>query len=216
MPGGSVSGNNRVWRRFVFTPVSTSRLRVLGLGGASGYTRITEFEVYGTGGTSAAAVNHAAQAAGGVALASSVYSAPYAAAGVNNGDRRGIGWGSGSAGAGWNDATGGSWPDNVQVNFSASKSITEINVFTLQDAYAAPQEPTETMTFTQYGITAFEVQTWNGAAWVTVPGGSVTSNNQVWRKFTFPGITTSAVRVLVHAGVGGYSRITELEAWGPP
>ena len=215
VPGGSVSGNNRVWRRFVFTPVSTSRLRVLGLGGAGGYTRITEFEVYGSGGPSAA-VNHAAQAAGGVALASSVYSAPYAAAGVNNGDRRGIGWGSGSAGAGWNDATSGSWPDSVQVNFSASKSITEINVFTLQDAYTAPQEPTETMTFTQWGITAFEVQTWNGAAWVTVPGGSVTSSNRVWRKFTFPAITTSAVRVLVHAGVGGYSRITELEAWGPP
>ena len=211
VPGGSVSGNNSVWRRFVFTPLSTSRLRVLVLGG-SGYSRITEFEAYGTTGA-AVAVNHAAQAAGGAAQGSSAYSTAYAASGVNNGDRRGSGWG---AGGGWNDATSDSWPDSVQVNFSGSKTITAVDVFTVQDNYPAPQDPTETMTFTQYGITAFEVQTWNGAAWVTVPGGNVTSNDRVWRKFSFPPITTSAVRVLVHAGRGGYSRVTEIEAWGAP
>ena len=214
VPGGSVTGNNRVWRRFTFAPVSTSRLRVLVLDAAGSYSRMAELEAYSTA-TSAppAAVNHAAQSAGGSAVASSSYSAAFPPASVNNGDRRGVGWG---AGGGWNDATAASWPDSVQVNFSASKSITEIDVFTVQDAYASPQEPTEAMTFTQYGITAFEVQTWIGSAWATVPGGTVSGNNKVWRKFSFPAITTSAVRVLVTAALAGYSRIIEIEAYGPP
>jgi len=96
------------------------------------------------------------------------------------------------------------------------KSITEINVFTVQDAWATPQEPTEALTFKQYGITAFEVQTCNGTAWSTVPGGNVSGNNKVWRKFGFPAITTSAVRVLDHGWLAGYSRSTEIEAYGPP
>ena len=32
------------------------------------------------------------------------------------------------------------------------------------------------------GLRAFEVQYWNGSAWVAVPGGAVTNNNQVWRQ----------------------------------
>ena len=55
-----------------------------------------------------------------------------------------------------------SWPDTVQVNFNGTKRITEIDVYTLQDAYGTPQEPTETMTFSQYGIIDFDVQYWNG------------------------------------------------------
>ena len=213
VPGGSVTGNNKVWRRFVFTPVSTSRLRLLVLGG-NGYSRVTEFEAYAAPGTAAnGAVNHAAQTAGGVAQASSAYSADFAAAGVNDGDRRGARWG---AGGGWNDGTPDSGPDTVQVSFSSSKAITGIDVFTVQDNYAAPQEPTETTTATRYGIAGFEVQTWDGAAWVTVPGGSVSGNDRAWRKFSFPAITTSAVRVMVSAGRAGYSRVTEIEAWGAP
>ncbi len=213
VPGGSVTGNNRVWRRFSFAPVSTSRLRVLVLDARGSYSRVTELEAYSATSSTPASVNHAALSAGGVAAASSSYSAAYPPAGVNNGDRRGAAWG---AGGGWNDATSGSWPDSMQVNFSAGKTITEINVFTVQDGYASPQEPTESLTFTRYGITTFEVQTWNGTAWSTVPGGSVSGNNKVWRKFSFPAITTSAVRVLVHAALAGYSRITEIEAHGPP
>jgi hypothetical protein len=37
----------------------------------------------------------------------------------------------------------------------------------------------------------------------------------VWRRFTFPVLETTAVRVLVHSAFGGYSRIAEIEAWGP-
>jgi serine protease len=212
VPNGSVTGNNRVWRRFSFAPVMTNRLRVLVLDAGGGYSRITELEAYAAASATPTKVNHAAAAAGGTALASSSYSAAYTPASVNNGDRRGAAWGNGG---GWNDASSGTWPDSVAVNFIGAKTITEISVFTLQDAFTAPQEPTEALTFTRYGITAFEVQTWDGSAWTTVPGGNVIGNDKVWRKFSFPAVTTSAVRVLVHAGLGGYSRVTEIEAYGP-
>jgi hypothetical protein len=70
------------------------------------------------------------------------------------------------------------------------------------------------MTFLHHGNTAFEVQYWSGSAWVTVPGGNVTNNNLIWRRFLFSPITTTKIRVLVHHGLNGYSRITELEAYG--
>src|ERR1700752_2373048 len=51
-------------------------------------------------------------------------------------------------------------------------------------------------------------------AWTTVPGGSISGNNKVWRRFIFAPITTSKIRVLTNASVDGYSRLTEVEAWG--
>jgi hypothetical protein len=69
------------------------------------------------------------------------------------------------------------------------------------------------MTFTQWGITDFQVQYWNGAAWIDVPGGSVTGNKLVWRTFTFSPVNTNAIRVLVNGALNGYARITEIEAW---
>ncbi|MGH9971927.1 MAG: RHS repeat-associated core domain-containing protein [Pyrinomonadaceae bacterium] len=148
---------------------------------------------------------------GGVATASSTYSLSYPANATNNGDRKGLNWGSGG---GWNDAApGNTFPDWLQVDFNGSKTISEIDVFTIQDNYPSPVEPTETMTFSTYGLTAYDVQYWNGSAWMTVPGGSITGNNKVWRKFTFSPIATTKIRVLTNASVDGYSRLVELEAW---
>jgi RHS repeat-associated protein len=60
------------------------------------------------------------------------------------------------------------------------------------------------------------VQYWNGSAWATVPGGSVTGNNKVWRQFNFSAITTNKIRVVVNGGADNLlSRVVELEAWGP-
>src|SRR4026208_576375 len=83
----------------------------------------------------------------------------------------------------------------------------------VQDNYAAPVEPTPTMTFTNYGLTAFQVQYWNGSAWIDVPGGNITGNNLVWRRIAFAPLTTHAIRVLVTSALNSYSRIVELEAW---
>jgi subtilisin family serine protease len=310
VPGGTVSGNNKVWRKFNFSTVSTDRIRVLIHAALAGYSRLVEVEAYGSSsgvpinqppsvsisqpadgatferpvdltlnanasdsdgsiskveyyagstkigeafappyallwtdvpaGTYALTarayddqaastvsapvnivvtepgvtrINLALQSNGAVASASSSYGAGYPAAAVNDGDRKGLNWGSGG---GWNDGTPNKYPDWVQVQFDGVQTIDEIDVFTLQDAYTSPAEPTESMTFGSYGVTAFEVQYWDGSAWVTVPGGTVSGNNKVWRKFSFPAVSTDRIRVLVHASLDrpGYSRVVEVEAYG--
>ena len=149
---------------------------------------------------------------GGIATGSSTYNvSSYPVAAMNNGDRKGIKWG---AGGGWNDATNNLYPDWAQITFNGKKSINEIDLFTLQDLYTTPLEPTATHNFTKYGVTAFDVQYWNGAGWATVPGGGITGNNLVWRKITFPAVITDRIRVLISASLGGYSRIVEIEAYG--
>jgi hypothetical protein len=155
----------------------------------------------------------AAQANGGVATGSSAYNANgsnHPPSGANNGDRKGLNW---SNGGGWADATQDGFPDVLQINFNNTYSIGEIDVFTVQDNFASPNDPTSSMTFSLYGITDFQVQYWNGSAWLDVPGGNVIGNNLVWRRFAFAPITTNAIRVVVNSALFGFSRIIEVEAW---
>jgi hypothetical protein len=166
-------------------------------------------------------VNFAASASGASASASSTYGAGFDPVTVINGDRKGVNW---YSGGGWNDATRDSFPDWVQIDFnckrdgetvsSCKQTIDEINVFTLQDNYGSPADPSETMTFTTWGITSFAVQYHDGSTWVTIPNGNVSGNNKVWRKFTFAPVRTYKVRVLVNNALSSYSRITEIEALG--
>lgn len=151
---------------------------------------------------------------GGHATASSTMNNNYYPYTMNNGDRRGYDWNVGRNGGGWNDSMSGVYPDWAQIQFNSSKTINEIDVFTVQDSYQTPVEPTSAMTFSQYGITDFTVQYWSGSAWTTVTGGAVTGNNKVWRQFTFTPITTDKIRVNVTAALNGYSRIMEIEAYG--
>ena len=80
---------------------------------------------------------------GGVATASSTYARRYsfAASSVNNDERAGLNWGHGG---GWNDATANTYPDWVQITFNGAKTIDHVVVYTLQDNYASPVEPTDT------------------------------------------------------------------------
>jgi YD repeat-containing protein len=155
-------------------------------------------------------LNVALQANGGVATASSSYSSNYPASSVNVGNRAGLNWG---AGGGWADGTPNVFPDWVQITFSGQKTIEEIDVYTVQDNYQNPVEPTSGQTFSLYGNTAFDVRYWNGTSWITVPGGSITGNNLVWRKITFPPVATNQIRIQVNASVDGLSHITEIEAY---
>src|SRR5262249_36030187 len=104
------------------------------------------------------------------------------------------------------------YPDWLQIDFNGTKTINEIDVFTLQDNYANPVEPSLTDTFTLYGITGFDIQYWDGSAWITVPNGSITGNNKIWTRVTFAAVQTTKIRVLVNASLAGYSRIVEVEA----
>jgi hypothetical protein len=99
------------------------------------------------------------------------------------------------------------------VIFNGSKTIDEIDVYSVKDDFNNPADPTEFETFSVYGVTNFEVQYWTGASWQTVPNGSVINNNKVWRKFSFPAVTTTKIRVTVNNAQASYSRIVELEAW---
>lgn len=160
------------------------------------------------------AVNYAR---GGTATASSIYpNGGYPVSAVIDGDRKGINWANG--GGGWNDATYDGYPDWVQVGLTGSKTINEIDVFTLQDNFNNPSDPTTNpnLTFTGYGITDFDVQYLSGSGWVNVPNGHVSNNNLVWRKFSFPNITTSDIRVVVNNAANHYSRVVEIEAWQQP
>jgi hypothetical protein len=214
VPSGSVTGNNNVWRRFTFTPVTTTKVRVSINNALAGRSRVVELEAWGT---PVSRANVALAANGGVATASST-TAPeeypglgldFPPSGVNNGDRKGMNW---EHGGGWRDGTDG-FPDWIQVEFTGVKTIDEIDVFTIQDTYADPAEPNQALFFSSYGITAFDAQYWDGAQWVTVPGGSVTGNNKVWRRFLFAPVATSKIRVLVYNAAAGHSRVVELEAY---
>jgi hypothetical protein len=161
-------------------------------------------------GTSAAPVpyNVALSSNGGTASVSSIYGTDYPASSVINGDRKGLNWG---GGGGWNSGSS-SPPHFVQVDFNSSKTISEIDVITLQDNYASPSEPTLAMTFTLFGNTDFDVQYWTGTVWSTIT--SVAANNKIWRQLTFTPVTTTKVRINITGSVDGYGRIIEMEAWG--
>lgn len=161
--------------------------------------------------TASGRLNVALAANGAVATASSAHTCcGFSTTGAINGNNRGP-WGNGE---GWNDATADSVPDWIQVDFAGSKTIDEINVFSLHDNYTQENTPTEAQTFTLYGLLAFNVQYWNGSSWVTIPGGSVTGNNKVWRKFTFSPITTSKIRVWISSVPDSWSRVVEIQAFG--
>ena len=179
-------------------------------GGARNHTITTP----GGGGTYTATFtevttsNVALASLGGVATASTSYNASFAPAGANDGEILGADWGDNG---GWNDATGNAFPDWLQVAFNGQKTINRVVVYTLQDNYASPSTPTDTMTFSQYGITAFQVQGWTGSAWSTL--ATVTGNNLVKRTVTFAPFTTDRIRILVNGAMLVYSRIIEVEAW---
>ncbi|HEY8683039.1 MAG TPA: Ig-like domain repeat protein, partial [Rhodanobacter sp.] len=174
--------------------------------GNAGSTSNTLLQVIDTasGGT-----NVALASSGAVALASSVFSSQYPVAAVNNNDRKGAAW---ANGGGWNDATANAFPDWVEIDFNGSKTLDQVIVYTLQDNYPNPIEPTDTLTFAQYGVTAFNVQGWTGSTWTTL--ATISSNNLVKRAVTFSPFITARIRVNVTSALLQYSRLVEVEAWG--
>ena len=156
--------------------------------------------------------NVAAAANGATATASSFYPGRnYTPAGAIDGDHIGTNW---EAGGGWNDGTRDVWPDWLEVAFGGAKRIHEIRVYTLQNDFMNPQEPTAAMTCEANGLIDFDVQYWDGSQWLTVPGGAVRGNNLVLRSLTFPEVTTNKIRVMVLNAREHFSRIVEVEAIG--
>jgi hypothetical protein len=163
-----------------------------------------------TGGGSGA--NVALASNGATATASSTFSGSgsYLPAHVINGSRTGATWGTNG---GWNDNTVNTFPDWLQIDFSGSKTIDTIDVITLQDAIDGI-EPDTSMTCSLYCVSAYDVQYWNGSTWVTIT--SVSGNNNVWRRFTFSSVTTTAIRINITNTLDAtdhFSRLVEVQAF---
>jgi hypothetical protein len=203
--GSSGVGNGTVNYSVANNTATTQRTGTMTIAGQS-------FTINQDAAATTSNMNVALASNGATASASSTLNANYPASTAINGER-----------AGANSTTGGIWngwisssqtmPQWLQVDFGQTRSIQQIDVFMVQDNYQNPAPPTLDMTFTIYGLQGFEVQYWNGSSWLTVPGGSVSGNNKVWRQFTFAAISTSKIRVLTNASPDSFSRLTELEAW---
>jgi glucose/arabinose dehydrogenase len=205
---GTAAGNNLVKRTFNFAPFATNRIRVVVTNARAAVARITEIEAWTTAAPPASS-NVALASAGAAASTSSTFSPGYSAAATINGERAGANW---TRGGGWADDTIDAYPDWVQVDFDGAKTLDRVVVYTLQDNWPSPVEPTDAMTFTSFGVVDFTVQGWNGAAWVSL--GAVTGNNLVKRTLTFAPFTTERIRVVSTRALAGVTRITEIEAWG--
>ncbi len=112
----------------------------------------------------------------------------------------------------WRDEHG--LPTWLEIDFPTPTTIKEIDVYTVADAGQYYNEPTAGQTFTQYGATDYIVQYGTVRSWINITGGVVSGNNLVWKKITFPAITTSKIRVMVNAAPDNVARVAELEAWG--
>jgi RHS repeat-associated protein len=210
--GGSISGNNKVWKKLNFTAITTSKIRVTVNSALNSRSRIVELEAWGTA-AATAALNVASASNGGTATAQNYTqdgvfpNMHFQPAYANDGTRYIHGPGGDQF---WRDEHGlSSW---LQIDFNGSKAITEVDVYTI-DGSMTQSDPTATQTFTSLGASAYEVQYWTGSAWAAVPGGTVSGNNLVWTKLTFASITTTKIRVVVSAASDNVARIAELEAW---
>ncbi|MGI8542884.1 MAG: discoidin domain-containing protein, partial [Aridibacter sp.] len=151
-------------------------------------------------------MNYALATMGSVATASSFAGGDYLPSKTINGDRRGYTWTTNNL---WVSDAG--LPHWLEINFGQARTIDEIDVFTIQDDAWNPVEPNMQMEFTStYGNIDFNVQYWNGSAWVTI--NSVTGNRKVWKQFTFAPITTSKIRVNITGSADDYAYMTEVEA----
>jgi hypothetical protein len=147
-----------------------------------------------------------------LAVASSTYSSrSYPPSSTNDGEHKGTNW---ENGGGWNDATRDVWPDTLEIDYGLSRTIDEIRVYTVQNNFLAPVEPTATTPADLYGIEDFDVQYFDGSTWVTVPGGAITGNDRAMRVLLFEPITTTKIRVCINKGRNHFSRITEVESFG--
>jgi len=206
----TVTGNNLVKRTLSFAPFGASKIRVTITGALARWSRVTEIEAWtSTVTTKAPSTNFALASNGGVAVASSTNSSGFLPAYVNDGRRSGAGWG---AGGGWNDATSGAFPDWVEIDFNGVKTIDTAVVYSVQDDYLNPVEPTDLMTFSLRGITDFAVQAFDGSNWVTL--ATATGNRMVKRSVSFTPFATSRLRIYITGALAYWSRVTEIEAWG--
>jgi hypothetical protein len=129
------------------------------------------------------------------------------------------------------DATGAQtiglqFPVNSSATFPNlnTRSINTIDVYFLPDDYTSrTTDPTSALTGTLYLPINFNVKVYSpsGLAFsvsstsTLIPGGAVTGNNKVYRRFTFPAIACDGVRIEILTSQDGNSHVVEIEAYSP-
>lgn len=211
IPGSQVTGNDKVWKKITFDPLTTTAVRIVITKSASqlGFSYISELEVWscaaspdGYDGENAALLEN-----GAFFSASSTFSG-YSTDVAGDGNR--------AATSFWNDNSLGAFPDWLQVDFDGRQYLERIDLFMLADeGYYDKIMPDSRTPSTQFSPRDFKIQylTENGE-WQTIPGADVTGNDKAWQTFSFDTILTSSIRVYITDTMdSGYSRIAELEAW---
>jgi hypothetical protein len=188
-PSTTVSNNSRMWIEFKFPDISTDRIRLNATDSSDGYTRVSEIEAL----QSSDGQNIALTTAGATASASSTGPSQTVLK-VIDGLR----------------FTSTEW---LQVTFSGTKTINEIDVFTTRGTAYFPSIPTPYTVATANYLTSYDVEYWTGTKWQLIPGGRVTNNKLVRRQFLFSPIATDRIRILTHTGNGRNHEIAEVEAW---
>lgn len=146
--------------------------------------------------------NVALGSSGATVVASSELDAAHAAAGIINGVTSSDRWG--TDGGGWQDNTSGVFPDYVDIDFGAVKTIDQINVYTINSATMAPET---------YGVRDYILKYWTGADWSQL--ATVTDNTRASMTHEFEAVSTSKIRLEVNKvnGTNDYTRIVEVEAY---
>lgn len=130
------------------------------------------------------------------AIASSTHG-NFALCGGVDGDRAQENW---DISTGWNDGTRAAFPDWYGVEWPTVQTVERVEIWT--------KTPPAT-----HGIRDFDVQVRDGDAWRTVD--QVVGNAAEHIVSTFPAEQTDAIRLLIHSARNNYSRLLELEVYGP-
>src|SRR6266542_4071701 len=101
------------------------------------------------------------------------------------------------------------------------RTISEIDLFSLQDNYSTGADPTTSTITTNYGNVDFHLQYCppgrncytNGSGWVDPPGGYITANNKARTKVSFAPVQAYAVRAALDCAQSARGYVVELEAW---
>lgn len=148
----------------------------------------------------AQAVNVALNSNGATATASST-AAGYSASDVINGDASSTSWG--APGGGWMDNTAGTFPDTLDITFSAARTINQVVIYTIDSA---------TLPASTNGIKDFDLQYWQGGAWQTLK--SVTGNTSGKITLDFDAVSTDKIRIQINASNdASQSRLVEVAAY---
>jgi len=194
--GGTVTGNNMVWKKVNFAAVTTTKIRVVANAAVDSIARIAEVEAWGTAASSP--VNVAAAANGGTATAQNytqdgVYAGLHFQPSYANDGTRYV---STNGDHYWRDEHGlSSW---LQIDFNGSKTINEIDVFTMRDDSATQADPSSTKTLGNNGVTGFTVQYWDGGPGTAFSVGKTTGKNLVGKKVNLTQEKTRRFKVVAN------------------